>query len=186
MTPLDVALTLGACLDRARIPYAIGGALALSYWAVPRATANVDLNLFLPEDQLPALCAALKSIGLALDADEARQASEASGLIVTHWHGIRVDLFTPSIEFAWEAFRTRVRVTVAGEAVWLLSAEALAVFKLMFFRTKDIADLQRLLGIRGERLDAAYVHARIAEIMGETDERTLRWDALVAAARSPP
>ena len=40
MTPLDVALTLGACLDRARIPYAIGGALALSYWAVPRATAD--------------------------------------------------------------------------------------------------------------------------------------------------
>jgi hypothetical protein len=63
----------------------------------------------------------------------------------------------------------------------ILSAEALAVFKLLFFRPKDIADLQRLIGVRGAALDVRYVRAHIAAMMGEDDERVARWDALVAS-----
>ncbi len=182
MTPLEAALAIGGALDEHQIPYALGGALALSYWAVPRATADVDINVFLPDPSLPKLCEALATLGLALDPEHARLASAASGLIVLRWNAIRIDLFTPSIDFSWEAMRTRTRVTIDQRNVWLLSAESLAVFKLLFFRPKDIADLQRLIGVRGDSLDVGYIRAQLVAMMGDDDERVQRWDALVLDA----
>jgi hypothetical protein len=184
MTPLELALDIAQALDEHSVPYALGGALALSYWAVPRATADVDINVFLPDESLHELCAALATISVELDLERARLASAASGLIVLHAHAMRVDLFTPSIDFAWEAMRTRVSVTIDQRTVSLLSAEALAVFKLLFFRPKDIADLQRLIGVRGALLDVDYVRSNLVAMMGEDDDRVRRWDALVSDSKS--
>jgi hypothetical protein len=89
-------------------------------------------------------------------------------------------VFLPSIPFAHEAHRTRIRVTDdSGWSGWFLSAEAIAVFKLLFFRGKDVVDLERLAAVRPE-LDCAYVRRWIVDMMGEDDERTRRWDAIVA------
>ena len=59
---------------------------------------------------------------------------------------------------------------------WYLSAEATAVFKLMFFRSKDVADLERLVAVQRAALDHAYVRRWIVEMMGEDDPRTTTWD----------
>jgi hypothetical protein len=72
-----------------------------------------------------------------------------------------------------------VQRRVEGRPVWFLSAEALAVFKLLFFRPKDLVDLQRLLAVQGPALDTAYIRRHLVEMMGEDDERTRRWDELV-------
>ena len=64
-----------------------------------------------------------------------------------------------------------------GVRLWFLSAEALAIFKLLFFRTKDIADLERLLAV--SPLDRAYVRRELVEMMSEDDVRVARWDELV-------
>ncbi len=78
-----------------------------------------------------------------------------------------------------EAAKTRVRITDAeGWSGWFLSAEALAVFKLLFFRSKDIVDLERLVAVRPE-LDHDYVRRWIADMMGEDDPRTRRWERIV-------
>ena len=93
---------------------------------------------------------------------------------------MRIDVFLPSIPFAHEAERTRVRVTdAAGWSGWFLAAEAVAVFKLPYFRSKDTADLERLVAVRPE-LDRAYVRRWIVDMMGEEDDRTRRWDDIVA------
>lgn len=93
---------------------------------------------------------------------------------------MRIDVFLPSIPFSLEAARTRVRVTDdAGWSGWFLSAESVAVFKLLFFRGKDIVDLERLVAAR-DSLDRDYVRRWIVDMMGEDDERVQRWDALVS------
>jgi hypothetical protein len=61
----------------------------------------------------------------------------------------------------------------------VFAPEALAVFKLLFFRGKDLVDLERLVAVRPE-LDAAYVRRHIALMMGEDDERTRRWEEITA------
>ncbi|MBL8680775.1 MAG: hypothetical protein JNK05_16470 [Myxococcales bacterium] len=72
MTPLEAGLAIGAALDRSAVPYALGGALALSYWAVPRATADVDVNVFV-HDELGTMWAALGGIGLPMLLEAARR-----------------------------------------------------------------------------------------------------------------
>ena len=71
---------------------------------------------------------------------------------------------------------------IGGSSAWFLSAEAIAVFKLLFFRAKDLVDLERLVALRSE-LDVAYVRRQIVAMMDESDERVEKWDQIVRAAR---
>ena len=66
-----------------------------------------------------------------------------------------------------------------GEASYL-SAEATAVFKLLFYRNKDLVDLEKLVAVQGADLDAAYVRRWMVDMMGEDDERVQDWDRIVA------
>lgn len=183
--PLDAGLRLAQALDQEGISYALGGALAYGLWGIPRATIDVDLNVFVREKGLVALFRCLSRLDVRFDEPAARTSIEKDGMFVGRLGPYRIDVFTPSVPFSWEAERTRVRRKVEGIDAWFLSAEALAVFKLLFFRAKDLVDLERLVAVLGERLDAAYVRRQIVAMMGEDDERTRRWDVLVASHLPP-
>jgi hypothetical protein len=161
--------------------HAIGGALALAVAGVPRGTADVDVNVFVQENELDGILDVLAPLGIALDRDAARSRARRDGMFIGRWDGMRIDVFLPSIPFASEAERTKVRVTdAAGWSGWFLSPEALAVFKLLFFRGKDVVDLERLVAVRGAALDRTYIRRWIADMMGEDDVRVRRWDEIVA------
>jgi hypothetical protein len=180
--PVDAALRIAAALERAGISYALGGALAYGIWAVPRATVDVDVNVFLDASGLDAAFDALTQAGVEVDSAAARARNERDGMFVGRFGPFRVDVFTPSIEFSREAERTRVRRVLDGRQAWFLSAEAIAVFKLLFFRGKDLVDLERLVALHAE-LDVAAVRRHIVSMMGDDDERVARWDRLVAELR---
>jgi hypothetical protein len=54
-----------------------------------------------------------------------------------------------------------------------------AVFKLLCFRDKDLADLRRLVAVQGRALDDAWVRRHILAMRGEGDERMSAWDAII-------
>lgn len=181
----DAARQLADALEAAGLPYAIGGALALAIAGVPRGTADVDVNVFVGLDRLPAVLDVLRRLGLHADDVEATTQATRDGMFVARWDGMRVDVFLPSIPFAHEAHQTRVRISDAqGWSGWFLSAEAIAVFKLLFFRGKDRVDLERLLAVRDD-LDRDYIRRWIVDMMGPDDERVVAWDALVARFAPP-
>lgn len=177
----EIGLALARALEARQLPYALGGALAYGVWALPRATKDVDLNLFVEPAQLPAALEVLAAAGVAFERDEALRQAADEGLFIGWVGACRVDVFTPSIPFSWEALKTRVQVEVGGASAWFLSAEALSFFKMMFFRGKDLVDLERLISSAGKRLDAPYVRRWLVEAMGEGDERVRTWDELCAA-----
>ena len=51
-TAPEVARRLADALEHAGIPYAVGGAIAYGLHAPPRATNDVDLNVFLPFEEI--------------------------------------------------------------------------------------------------------------------------------------
>lgn len=180
--PLDAALQISGALESHEISHAIGGAIAYGLWAVPRATVDIDLNVFIAEPGLDRVIDLLQALGIRIDAEAARIQNAREGMFIGRWGLYRIDVFTPSIEFSWEAERTRVRHEVAGRSAWFLSAEAIAIFKLLFFRAKDIGDIERLVALRPE-LDRAYVRRQIVAMMGEGDERVVQWDKIVREYR---
>lgn len=176
----EAAVRVAQVLDAAGIPYAIGGALAYGQYGIPRATNDVDVNVFVGPERLDEVFEALRTLGVAIDSAAAHRAAAQEGLVVLRYAAFRLDVFTPSIDFAWEAARTRVRQRIADVDVWFLSAEALCVFKLLFFRGKDVVDLERLIAVQGCALDGAYVRRQIVEMLGPDDPRVATWDRLWA------
>jgi hypothetical protein len=182
--PLDAfeaGLRIARALERAAVPYALGGALAYGQYGIPRATNDVDVNVFVGPASLHPVADALRSLGITVDDEAARQAAEAEGLIVLRYEDLRLDVFTPSIAFSWEAERTRVQHTIDDTSVWFLSVEALCVFKMLFFRGKDVVDIERLIAVQRDAIDRAYVRAWLVDMMGADDPRVATWDRLWAA-----
>jgi len=175
---------IGQLIDRLEasgLPYALGGAVAYSAWGEPRATRDIDLNLWVEPASLDPAFDVLASAGVSLDRARARTEALERGLFIG-WHGeYRIDVFVPSIPFYAEALARRIRVRLAGHDTWVLSPEVLAVFKMLFFRPKDLRDLERLLAVQGARFDRDFVRRSLVEMLGEGAEHVVAWDELTLA-----
>jgi hypothetical protein len=175
----EAGIRIAQALELAEVPYAVGGALALGALGAPRGTLDVDINVFVSDPEIPAVVEVLANLGVIVEERAAVATAARDGMFAGNWAGIRIDVFVPSIPFSHEAGRTRVCMTDQdGTSIWFLSAEALAVFKLLFFRPKDLVDLERLVAVQGDALDRSYVRVWLTDMMGEDDERVRAWDDL--------
>lgn len=179
-TAAEAGRAIADALRAAGHPHALGGALALGVAGVPRGTKDVDVNVFVDDAAIPNVIATLAQLGIELDGEAALAHARRDGMFIGIWDGMRIDVFVPSIPFSHEAERTAVTITADGWTGTFLSPEAIAVFKLLFFRLKDRGDLERLVAVRGDRLDHAYVRRWIVDMMGDDDERVHAWDDIVA------
>jgi hypothetical protein len=162
--------------------YAFGGAVALATWSEPRATADVDVIIWVEPARIDRAIDLAVEAGVTLDREEARAAAVERGLIVGRLGPIRVDVFVPSIPFYDVAAERRARVRIAGKHTWVHSAETLTVFKMLFFRPKDLLDVARMLEVRGVEFDREFVRHALVDMVGDSDPRVTKWDALCAAA----
>ena len=164
--------------------YAFGGAIALAAWSEPRATADVDIILWIEEDALDRALALLERAGVDVEPTAARARVAARGMFAGQSGIVRVDVFVPSIPFYVEAQQRRVRTTIAGKLTWVHSAEVLSVFKLLFFRPKDLLDVERMLQIQGRAFDRVFVRQALVT-MFDTDPRIDKWDEICARTGAP-
>jgi hypothetical protein len=171
-------------LEASGLDYALGGAIAYGAWAEPRATIDVDLNVWAAKSEIHRVFDTLESAGVAITRGAAERDAEDRGMFVGYRGAYRVDVFVPSVPFYEIARQRRVRVGLMGRATWVLSPEVLAVFKMLFFRPKDLADVGRLLEIAGARFEQAFVRNALVEMLGVDDVRIAEWDRLVRDVRS--
>jgi hypothetical protein len=185
MTAETVASVVARLIDGlapSGIPYAFGGAVALSAWSEPRATAHLDVALFLDPARVGDATSVIRSAGVVIDEDAARAEAQARGMFVGHAGLVRIDVFVPSISFDRVAEARRVPMRIAGRETFVHSPEVLAVFKLLFYRPKDLLDVERMLQIRGDAFDRAFVRRALAEMLPD-DPRIESWDEI--CARNP-
>lgn len=175
----DKVIAIHEALDEAKIPHALGGALALAYYAEPRATIDIDLNVFLTEtERWREAIEVLASLGVETG-DLDLPALERDGQCRLWWGDNAVDLFFAYDPIHDEMRREARRVPFGETTVPILAPEHLAVCKAMFDRRKDWLDLEQML-IATEELDVAKVEGWLRRMAGGGDARVERLRALKA------
>jgi hypothetical protein len=166
-------VALHRALARRRIPHAFGGAIALAYWTLdPRGTNDIDVNVFLPATDCSRALRALPE-GVA-QPDGTEQTIAREGQVRLWWDDTPVDLFFDYVPVHTEAARHRRTVAFAGTRIPVLGPEELAVFKVMFDRTRDWADIEAMLAVGTVDIDA--VRRTLHTMLPDDDPRFARLD----------
>jgi hypothetical protein len=174
-------VALHKALAARRIGHAFGGAIALAYWTQdPRGTVDIDVNVFLPATKADRVLRALPR-GVA-QPEEAAETIARDGQIRLWWDEVPVDIFFEYVPIHVDAARNRRRVPFAGTRIPVLGPAELAVFKVMFDRTQDWADIEAMLA--AGTLDVEAVRAELATLLDRGDERFARLDEAVRRAGS--
>lgn len=171
MSPLTLAERVSAVHEAlVDVPHAFGGALALAYYAEPRATIDIDVNLFVPADRWPEVAKPLRELGAAVDDPSVAELVARDGQVRVMWDGTPLDLFFAYDPFHDAAAKARQTVPFAEGSIPVLSAEHLVVCKVVFNRSKDWVDIEAVLEL-GPNLDAAEVLRWVGRIAGDDDPR---------------
>jgi hypothetical protein len=160
------------------IPRAFGGALALAYYAEPRATVDIDLNVFLPVVDYPRVAERLNVLGMEASTPRILELVDRDGQARVFWDDVPIDVFLSYDAFHDAAAAARRTVPFAGKEIDVLSPEHLMVCKVAFNRGKDWVDLEAMLA-SGTVIDAAEVLRWVARMVGDEDSRYSRVVALL-------
>jgi hypothetical protein len=157
------------------VPHAFGGALALA-WCThqARGTIDIDVNLFVEPTDVAGTLAALPDGVTWTDADLAL--IERDGQARLWWDTTPVDVFFNTTEFHARAGERARWEPFLGEDLPFLACRDLAVFKAVFNRTKDWADLEAMA--EAGALDVEAVLGVLVRYLGGDDERVARLRAL--------
>jgi len=177
----QVAEQLAARLEAANCEYALGGAIALGFWAEARGTLDVDVTLFLPTDNPAGCTQLLEKIGCEFDHARALQMLQEHNFCQAQLLGIRLDVFLPMSSIYELAKSRRRQVPIGNQRAYIWDAESLCVFKMMFFRQKDLVDIQSILRSQGSSLDRAWIEQSLVNLYGNRDPRITRWRELATA-----
>jgi hypothetical protein len=174
----DKVAGLAHAFGAAEIPFAFGGALALAYYAEPRATVDVDVNVFVAPDAIDRIVEVLGGFGVRASAAQ-RKRTRRDGQVRLHWGTTPLDLF-----FAYDAFHfhaaPRIRwVPFGPDSIPILAPEDLLVCKVVFDRRKDWIDIEQMLLLTSGTLDLDDVRRWITALIGAADERGDRFERAV-------
>jgi hypothetical protein len=163
-------VALHEALQTAGLPHAFGGALALAYYAAPRPTADIDVNVFVPPAEWPRVRAALAPLG----AEAERDGPDEDGELRLRCRHQEVHVFF-SIDPLHAAMDGAVReLPCNGTVVPVVSPEHLIVRKAILDREKDWVDIEAILA-NAEPLDRGEVETWLAGLAGEGDPRLAKF-----------
>ncbi len=179
MTLAERLVELHRSLAAEDLPHAFGGAIALAYWTLdPRGTSDIDVNVFVPAEDCAVALAALPE-GI----EQPRGVAEAiarDGQRRLWWEGTPVDLFFDYVPIHADAARNARIVEFAETSIPILGPVELAVFKAMFDRTRDWADIEAMAA--AGTLDFAAVEAALRPLVADDDPRFARLVDIRASA----
>ena len=77
-------------------------------------------------------------------------------------------------------------MNLGDQPIVIWDAETLAVFKMMFFRRKDLADVEQILRTQGPLLDQAWIRDQLLKLYSARDPRLSQWDDIVREVQEAP
>ena len=164
---LDVLQDALARLDRERVPYMLTGSLALSYYAEPRMTRDIDLVIEFPDGDAKRLASLFEPEYYVSEADVERALRGRGMFNILHLQKlVKLDLIVRKDEpFRRHEFGRRVRVRLGGFDAWIATREDLILSKLVWAQSsgseQQLRDVRSLLA---GAADLGYLQGWAAEL----------------------
>jgi len=185
----EVIVEIDDALNNLDVRHVFGGALALAYYAAPRGTVDVDVNVGIAFTSRSSLLDALAPLGWHATGVREADIPAAGSTLRQDGETVVLDIF-----FSFDSYHEDVldnAVTkpflfsgIRHELPFLSSAD-LAVFKISFGRAKDWVDLQAMIAA-GTAIDPDYVERQLVRFKGPTAyPGAARFRALVDDRTSP-
>jgi hypothetical protein len=142
----DELRAIVAALDGASVAYALAGGLAVSIYAAPRATQDIDLLIAVPD--LERAMSAVRDLGFRV-AGRPMQVSggrmEIQRLIkIEGTDLLPLDLLLPRDTQLADILATRTRIAWEGTPLWIVTIPGLRSLKRLRDSAQDRADLEAL------------------------------------------
>ena len=170
-------LAVHDALTEAGLPHAIGGAIALAYCTVdPRGTRDLDVNVFVAQSRFREVVDALPAGVNVTPSDIAL--AEGEGQVRLFWDEVPIDIFLNNVPFHKEVRKSVREVEFMGRTIPVIGCTSLAVFKAMFDRTQDWADIEAMVA-KGS-IDLEEVIQWTGEMTGPGSPRIRRLEQLRA------
>jgi hypothetical protein len=159
------------------LAHAFGGAIALAFCVEePRGTRDLDVNVFTPAENAKRVLEALPAEIEVADDDLELIVREGQARL--WWSGTPIDVFLNNHPFHEEVAEGVVWVPLEGRQVPVLDCASLVVFKSLFDRTKDWADIEAIAECTPAHIESGA--AAVARLVGEDDETCQRLRSVLA------
>ncbi|HEX9673933.1 MAG TPA: hypothetical protein VGA12_10895 [Burkholderiales bacterium] len=174
---LDVLQDAVMRLERAGIPYMLTGSIALSYYAQPRMTRDIDLVVELSGRDAKSVAALFSPDYYVAEADIGRAMATQGMFNVLHLEKVvKLDLIVrKDSAYRIHEFGRRQRIRLPGFEAWIASREDLILSKLVW--AKDASSEVQLRDVRAllaGGADRTYLQRWAAELsVAELLKRTL-------------
>jgi hypothetical protein len=163
---IEKLFAIDDALRAASIPHAFGGAIALAYCVEePRGTRDLDVNIFVPAGEADRVLAQLPD-GVRVDAKDVATV-ERDGQTRLWWDGVPVDVFLNNLPLHEAAAEGVVWVPLEGRQIPVLDCASLVIFKSLFDRPKDWADIHAVVVATPEDVEIAA--RTLADLVGQED-----------------
>lgn len=183
MTANALALAVSEACESEAVDYMLVGAFAVSTYAIPRSTKDVDVLLSLsghaPVQRVMNALAHLVEFDAQVQFDTLTWGKRMVG-VTRENPPLKVELFEMFDDpFVFSEFSRRQKTfsPQLGKAVWLPTPEDVVVQKLRWGRAKDMEDARDVLAVQDtQKLDMAYIEhwcsqhgtqQRLAQVLAE-------------------
>ncbi len=138
------------------------GGIAVSAWAVPRATYDVDAVALINEKKINDFLVLCKKYGFDYDADRpVKHIQNLSFLTLStgknFQEGIYTDIFLARGKYFQTALKRKRILNVLDVRIPVVSPEDLILYKLLAGRSRDMEDVHEILLRQKDKLDIAYM-----------------------------
>ncbi len=172
---IDKLFAVHDSLTVAGLAHAFGGAIALAYCTEePRGTRDIDVNIFTDSSNAEKVLAALPS-KVSVSPDDI-ETTMREGQTRLWWGDTPIDIFLNNHPVHDAVAAGVTWVPLSGREIPVLDCAALVVFKALFNRTKDWADIEAIAEVSPPHIDQAK--SMLAELLGTDDPIYGRLDSL--------
>ena len=173
MTPLERALiVLAQRLSELNVSYMLVGGMANAVWGEPRATLDIDVTVWVTDEDIDRLVPALAREFTPRIDHPRRFIEETRVLPLRTSEGVNVDMIFGMLPFEQEAIERAVLISIWDTEVRCCTPEDLILLKIISDRPQDRSDARGILLRRLADFDLNYLEPRIrelAEALGRLD-----------------